>query len=137
MDKEKVKAFFKHPTILEIIVGTIVVVAGGAILLSYEEKKPSVVFVNSGFDAKQVGDVDNETIPISYGGEDDSCISLVITNENATPIDISDIVVEVIDYKGLDEFTVENLAGGADESVYYWLCDISNEKKEYHSIYRN
>lgn len=43
--------------------------------------------------------------------------------------------MEVIDYKRLDKFTIENAAGGADADVYYWLCNISNEKKEYHSFY--
>lgn len=134
MDKEKIEKIKK---IMEhaLVSGIIVAVVSGFILNYYEENKPSDVPIISGFDAKQVGVVANESIPISQGEGDDSCIEITITNKNNTPVDISDIIMEVTDYKSLDEFTITNTAGGADEKVYYWICDISKEKKEYYSTY--
>lgn len=131
VDIEKIKSIINN-----VIVSGVVVAVGTAFILeSCEENKPSDVPIISEFDAKEVGIVDNENIPISYGGEDDSCVIITITNKNDTPIDVKDIIVEVIDYKSLDEFIIENPVGGADASVYYWLCDISKDKKEYYSTY--
>ena len=135
MDKEKIKSVINKVKNDVILAGIIIAVVSGIILKYWEENKPSEVLMFSGFDVKQNGKIDNEWIPISYGGGDDSCIAITITNKNDTPIDINDIIMEVIDYKSLNEFTIENMAGGADESIYYWLCNISNEKKEYHSTY--
>lgn len=98
------------------------------------------VAVDSLWDMYSAGLVNDEIVPIYAAGAEEleyaPTVRLSVTNRNDFTINIKEITVKVLDYKSLDEVTIESQAGGADERpVQQWRCDISNAEQEYSAIY--
>lgn len=86
------------------------------------------------------GTVDGKRIFIYSGTDIDYApsIAMSVTNVNNFTVDIKNITVKVLDYRSIDDFVVEDPAGGAGERpIYRWECDISDKLKEYKAIYES
>lgn len=102
-----------------------------------ENNKPSEFYMMAHLHEYTGGYVNDEFIPI-YSSNDYYCtlLELSVANGNKVTVDIKDIIVEVVNYKDLSEFIIKNPVGGADlKDVLSWSCNITPEKKEYHSIF--
>ena len=103
--------------------------------------KKSDFYLHTEFNAYAAGDVNENRIPIYAGTEEYDqeyapSLMLSVTNKNEETANIKNVIVEVVDYKDFDQFTIINPSGGADEmTIYYWKCNISSEQQEYYAEY--
>lgn len=103
--------------------------------------KKSDFYLHTEFNAYVAGDVNENRIPIYAGMEDyrqeyAPSLMLSVTNKNEETANIKNVIVEVVDYKDFDQFTIINPSGGADEmTIYYWKCNISSDQQEYYAEY--
>ncbi len=134
---EKVYIFLKNYFWLLIIVPVIVELLKGSILSAIENHKPSQLFMIADLHTYTSGYVDNESVPI-YHSNEEACtlLELSVSNGNTVTVDIKNIIIEVIDYKDLNEIVVRNPVGGADlKEIFTWECSISPEKEKYYSTF--
>lgn len=126
----------------EIIVAAIISIVTTILVLIVTSMINEKFYVNVSLEkyAKVSGSVDGERIFIYSGGEInyDPSVEMSVTNTTGFTIDIKSIGVEVLEYRSMDDFTVELPAGGGDEKfIYSWKCRISDELREYEAIYRS
>ncbi len=122
---------------LSIIAPTIVGILLCGIKIIIEKNESSQFFLSSHFHEYTGGYVDKEFIPIYHSNDEYyTLLELSVANGNEIAVDIKNIIIEVTDYKSIDEFVVEKPAGGANmKDILSWICNISPEKKEYYSLF--
>lgn len=134
---EKVRSFLKNYFWILIIVPVLIELLKGGILSAIENHKPSHFFMIADLHTYVCGYVEDELIPI-YWSNDAACtlLELSVSNGNEVTVDIKNIIIEVTDYKALNEFVVKNPVGGADlKEIFTWECNISPEKEKYYSTF--
>lgn len=138
---KKIKHFCTHKLflgiIIPIIVGVLIEVISFTIENKKEENKPSSFSAIMNLHPYSIGIVEEENIPI-YHSNEKYCTRMEIsaTNQNNVTVNIKNIIVEVMDYKGLNEIKIKGPTGGANEKeIFFWDCEITPEKDEYYSKY--
>lgn len=134
---EKVRSFLKNYFWILIMAPVIVELLKGGILSVFEDHKPSRFFMIADLYLYTSAEVENERIPMYHSNEETCAVlELSVSNGNQVTADIKNIIIEVVDYKGLDEFAAKNPVGGADlKDIFTWECGISPEKRKYVSTF--